>query len=414
MGRITVDPCAGSTGMATGRFMCWMSGWRAALWNSMPPRLLLLLRPCRALDDRARVAVVISGTVTDRLAPAVAAIVDGCEQQAGRRPTVISFGACASSGGPYWDSYAVTKGIDQLLAVDAFTCRAARLHPRHCRLCSIRSPGRCRRDRDSTRGLAGRSRGAEGGRARLFRLAWLRRRDRAAGLPSGGSGGTESVSEAEPRMLSCSLSRTHPRIDSISGVFAGAAWHEREAAELFGVEFIGGERRRLLLNPEFEGTPLRKDEVLAARTGMNWPGAKEPGKPISPLAADDWCLPEFPTRSSGVIAMRRSPRQFPRRLRSLPPAVGSAGGARDSADSSHRWIRLIEPACTSCMICARECPTWCISIDSHTEAVEGLPPGRGTVPSMCSTASPSTGRSACTAASASRNVRSTPSSGSVR
>ncbi len=76
--------------------------------------------PLPTLDDRAQVAVVISGTVTDRLAPAVAAIVHGCEQQAGRRPTVISFGACASSGGPYWDSYAVTKGIDQLLTVDAY------------------------------------------------------------------------------------------------------------------------------------------------------------------------------------------------------------------------------------------------------------------------------------------------------
>jgi NADH-quinone oxidoreductase subunit B len=76
--------------------------------------------PLPVLDDRAQVAVVVSGTVTDRLAPAVAAIVDGCEQQAGRRPLLISFGACASSGGPYWDSYAVTKGIDQLLAVDAY------------------------------------------------------------------------------------------------------------------------------------------------------------------------------------------------------------------------------------------------------------------------------------------------------
>jgi NADH-quinone oxidoreductase subunit B len=76
--------------------------------------------PLPTLGDRAQVAVVISGTVTDRLAPAVAAIVDGCEQQAGRRPTVISFGACASSGGPYWDSYAVTKGVDQLVPVDAY------------------------------------------------------------------------------------------------------------------------------------------------------------------------------------------------------------------------------------------------------------------------------------------------------
>jgi NADH-quinone oxidoreductase subunit C len=83
---------------------------------------------------------------------------------------------------------------------------------------------------------------------------------------------------AEPRMLSCLLPRDNPRIETLSGVFAGAAWHEREVAELFGVEFVGGDRRRLLLNPEFEGTPLRKDEVLAARTGMNWPGAKEPGE----------------------------------------------------------------------------------------------------------------------------------------
>ena len=121
MGRITVDPCAGLTGMATGHCLCWMSGWRAALWNSMPPRPPLLLRALPTThDDRTQVAVVISGTVTDRLAPAVAAIVDGCEQQGGRRPTVISFGACASSGGPYWDSYAVTKGIDQLLAVDVY------------------------------------------------------------------------------------------------------------------------------------------------------------------------------------------------------------------------------------------------------------------------------------------------------
>ncbi|HJY44967.1 MAG TPA: NADH-quinone oxidoreductase subunit C [Propionibacteriaceae bacterium] len=83
---------------------------------------------------------------------------------------------------------------------------------------------------------------------------------------------------AEPRMLSCSLPRDDAQIATVRRVFAGAAWHEREAAELFGIEFVGGERRRLLLNPEFEGTPLRKDEVLAARTGMNWPGAKEPGE----------------------------------------------------------------------------------------------------------------------------------------
>ncbi len=68
----------------------------------------------------ARVAVVISGTVTDQLAPAVAAIVDAAAEQVLARPAVIAFGACASSGGPYWDSYAVTKGIDQLVPVDVY------------------------------------------------------------------------------------------------------------------------------------------------------------------------------------------------------------------------------------------------------------------------------------------------------
>jgi len=43
--------------------------------------------------------------------------------------------------------------------------------------------------------------------------------------------------------------------------------------------------------------------------------------------------------------------------------------------AGHGTIRLIEPACTSCMICARECPSWCITIDSHTEPIPDVPLG---------------------------------------
>jgi NADH-quinone oxidoreductase subunit C len=86
----------------------------------------------------------------------------------------------------------------------------------------------------------------------------------------------------EVALLGVELPRTEPKLASIRAIFAGAAWHEREAAELFGVEFVGGERDRLLLGPGFVGTPLRKDEVLAARTGVAWPGAKEPGESGEP------------------------------------------------------------------------------------------------------------------------------------
>jgi NADH-quinone oxidoreductase subunit C len=79
-------------------------------------------------------------------------------------------------------------------------------------------------------------------------------------------------------LLQTSVPREDARLDSLAGVFAGAGWHEREAAELFGIEFVGGDPRRLLLDPGYVGTPLRKEEVLAARGGMSWPGAKEPGE----------------------------------------------------------------------------------------------------------------------------------------
>jgi len=87
-----------------------------------------------------------------------------------------------------------------------------------------------------------------------------------------------TAGEPEVLTLATEVPRDGARLDSIGSVFAGAGWHEREAAELFGVEFLGGQRRPLLLDPNSSRAPLRKDEVLASRAAQDWPGMKEPGE----------------------------------------------------------------------------------------------------------------------------------------
>jgi len=79
------------------------------------------------------------------------------------------------------------------------------------------------------------------------------------------------------------VGREQPVLPSLTAVFAGAGWHERETAEMFGIAFAGGpaadpEASHLLLPEEFEGHPLRKEFVLASRVAKPWPGAKEPGE----------------------------------------------------------------------------------------------------------------------------------------
>ncbi len=94
-------------------------------------------------------------------------------------------------------------------------------------------------------------------------------------------------------------------VETLTGLFAGAAWHERSVHEMFGVDFPGHPGLLPLLLPAgFGAHPLRKDFVLASRAVRPWPGAVEAGE--------------------GGAAGRPSPGRGSRR-RKLPPGVPAPG-----------------------------------------------------------------------------------------
>lgn len=127
------------------------------------------------------------------------------------------------------------------------------------------------------------------GRANEFRLV-IQLLDRATGAT---------------RRLETRIDRDRPEVATLSKVYAGAGWAEREIHDLFGVAFLGGDGTPLLLESRYGGHPLRKEEVLGARAAVSWPGAKEPGESDADL---------------GVGGGARGGRS-PSRRRMVPPGV---------------------------------------------------------------------------------------------
>jgi NADH-quinone oxidoreductase subunit C len=73
--------------------------------------------------------------------------------------------------------------------------------------------------------------------------------------------------------LKADLDNEAPSVESITSLYRGADWHEREAWEMYGFDFVGHPRlRHLYLPGAFEGFPLRKDFPLLAREVKPWPG----------------------------------------------------------------------------------------------------------------------------------------------
>lgn len=72
-----------------------------------------------------------------------------------------------------------------------------------------------------------------------------------------------SYSKRELLTVKALISKNNPKIDSVTSVWKGANWHEREAYDLMGIVFEGHpDLRRIFMPDDFEGHPLRKDYEL--------------------------------------------------------------------------------------------------------------------------------------------------------
>jgi len=134
----------------------------------------------------------------------------------------------------------------------------------------------------------------------------------------------------------CDGGRDAPTLPTITDVYPGANWMEREAFDMFGIEFVDhpGLLPRILCAENFEGWPLRKDFALASRVAKPWPGVKEPAE----TDEDGNVIHREPAigEAAGPSGLDEIIAKQAREANADPEAIGAGEGAGDSGHEPQR------------------------------------------------------------------------------
>ncbi|MBE3076310.1 MAG: NADH-quinone oxidoreductase subunit C [Actinobacteria bacterium] len=98
------------------------------------------------------------------------------------------------------------------------------------------------------------------------------------------------------RVIADKLPREDPRVPSVTFLWKGAEWLEREAYDMFGITFEGNrDLRRIFMSPDYQSFPLRKDFYLADDA------ARSPGGGVRPMERT-----HAPSNAPAAAAIRKT------------------------------------------------------------------------------------------------------------
>jgi len=134
----------------------------------------------------------------------------------------------------------------------------------------------------------------------------------------------------------CEGGREQPVCPSLTELYRGADWMERETWDMFGIEFPGHPalEPRILTVENFEGWPLRKDFHLASRVAKPWPGVNEPAE----LDEDGNVIERIPE-----VGDAPGPYVLDEAMAAQAIALRQAKAAIDAAAGNERAVAAAEP-----------------------------------------------------------------------